>query len=80
MPGCICYKTLYNNYCKYVCMYFKCLLCTISFQKMEIECKEKDLEIQKLHNDVTRLGRQVQYLNKKVNTIQDHLRGKKVSV
>ena len=74
MLGCICYKTLYDNYCKYVCMYFKCLLCTISFQKMEIESKEKDLEIQQLHDDITRLGHHV------MNTPQDHLHGKKVSV
>ena len=43
-------------------------------------CKEKDDEIQLQSNEINRLGNQVIYLDKKVNTLQDHMRGKKVCV
>ena len=47
---------------------------------MESESKEKDNEIQQLHNEVERLSYQVKYLNKNANASQHHLHRKKVCV
>ena len=81
---------MYNDVC--VWLHYYCV--QSSFQKLELENKNKDTKIQQksteiqqkdaenqqLHKDVERLGYQVKYLNSKVNAMQDHLRGKKVCI
>ena len=70
--------------CTYVCTYVFYGVQS-SFQKLELENKDKDSEIHQkdreileLQKDVERLGNQVMYLNKKVNVVQNHLRQTKV--
>ena len=50
------------------------------FQKLESESKDKNNEILELRKNGEILWKQVKYLNMKVNTVQDHLRQKKVCV
>ena len=51
-----------------------------AFQKLESDSKDKDNEILELKKNGEILWRQVNYLNMKVNTVQDHLRQKKVCI
>ena len=57
-----------------LCMFMFMYIYNLSPFNSQLEFKE----IQRLNGEIEKLGNQVKYLNKKVNTLQDHMREKKV--